>query len=80
MILQRKPKMSLFQLMESITWETAHEVVAQTKPLTPPPTHTSQLVPEDKKRKRDQKGKDVVEEGRGIPPPPKETEPRKGLN
>nr|POE71579.1 hypothetical protein CFP56_12804 [Quercus suber] len=76
MVLQRKAKTSLLELLESHAGGNVPEVAIQTKPLTPPPTKTSQPDPTDKKRKWDQKGKDVVEEGRGIPL--KETEPWKG--
>ena len=43
------------------------EVVIQTKPPTPFPAHPSQLDLADKKRKRDQKGQDVVEEREVVP-------------
>ncbi|KAL0001256.1 hypothetical protein SO802_015037 [Lithocarpus litseifolius] len=76
MVLQRKSKRSLLKLLESHAGGTVLKVAIQTKPPTPPPAQTSQPNPTDKKRKRDQKGKDVVEEGRGIPP--KEPEPQKG--
>ena len=49
------------------------EKAIQTKPLTPPSAQASQLDLVDKKRMRDQKGKKVVEEGKGLPS--KECEP-----
>ena len=49
------------------------EKAIQTKPLTPPSTQASQLDLVDKKRMRGQKGKEVVEEGKGLPS--KECEP-----
>lgn len=67
MVLQRKPKTSLLELLESHARGTVHEVAVQTKPPTPP-SQTFQLDPIDKKRKRDQKGKDVVEEKMSISP------------
>ena len=76
MVLQRKPKTSLLELLESHARRLVPEVAVQTRPPTPLPTHTSQLEPTDKKRKWDWKGKDVVEEGEVVPS--KELEPQKG--
>ena len=76
MVLQRKSKISFLELLESYVGGTVPKVVIQTKPPTPLLAQTSQPDPVDKKRKQDQKGKDVVEEGRGIPT--KEPEPHKG--
>lgn len=67
MVLQRKQKTSLLELLESHAEGSVPEVAIQTKPPTPFPTHTSEPNPANKKRKWDQKGKDVVEEGKVIP-------------
>ena len=61
------------EIMESQVEGKAPKVVNQAKhpslltPLDPQPD------PVDKKRKREQKGKDVIEEGQDVPP--KENEP-----
>ena len=67
MVLQKKPKMSLLELLESYAGGSVPEVAIQTRPPTPLPIHTSLLELADKKRKWDKKGKDVVEEGKVIP-------------
>ena len=67
MVLQRKAKTSLLELLESHAGGNALEVAIQTKPPSPPPSQASQVDPADKKRKRDPKDKEVVEEGRGLP-------------
>lgn len=76
MVLQPKTKTSLLKLLESHTWANVPEVVVQTKSPTPPPTQISQPDLADKNKKWDQKVKEVVEEGKGLPP--KEAEPQKG--
>ena len=75
MVLQRKSKTSLLELLESHVGGTVLEVAIQTRPPTPLPAHCSQPNPADNKRKRDRKGKDIVEEGDVIPS--KELEPQK---
>ena len=75
MVLQRRKKTSLFELLESYARRSTLEVAAQPWPLTPLPTHTSPLEQIDKKRKR--KGKDVFKEGGVVPS--KELEPQKGM-
>lgn len=50
-MLQRKPKTSLLELLESQAGGLVPEVVVQTRPPTPLPAHTSQPEPADKKRK-----------------------------
>jgi len=52
------------------------EKAVQPKPSTPHSSQVHQVNPLDKKRKRDQKGKEVVEEGRGFSS--KKFEPQKG--
>ena len=75
MRIQCKPRASLLEVMESQVGGKAPEVVAQTK-LPPLPTpHDPQQKIYDKKRKREQEGKEVVEERRGGLP--KEMEPQK---
>ena len=67
MVLQRKSKTSLLELLESHVEGTVPKVAVQTRPLTPLPTQTSQPNPTDKKRKQDRKCKEVGEEGEVIP-------------
>jgi len=62
--------------MESQAGGKAPEVAGQAKHPSLPTLHKPQLEPADKKRKREQKGKEVMEEGRGVPP--KEIEPQRG--
>ena len=76
MVLQSKPKTSLFELLKSHAGGSNPDVAVQTRPPTPFPVHTCLSEPTDKKRKRDKRGKDVVEEGEVIPL--KELEPQKG--
>ena len=76
MVLQRKTRSSLLDLLESHAGGYMPVKAIQTKPLTPSSTQASQPDPTDKKKKRDQKGKEVVEEGKGLPS--KEGEPQKG--
>ena len=75
MVLQRRKKTSLFELLESYAGRSTPEVAAQPWPPTPLPTHISPLEQIDKKRKR--KGKDVFKEGGVVPS--KEFEPQKGM-
>ena len=76
MVLQRKTRSSLLDLLESHAGGNMPKKAIQTKPPTPPNTQAPQHDPVDKKRKRDQKGKEVMEEGKGLPS--KEVEPQKG--
>lgn len=66
MVLQHKTSTSLQDLLESQIVGNVPEKVAQTKPPTPP--FTQALHPDlvDKKRKRDPKGKEVLEKGKAI--------------
>lgn len=66
MVLQRKPKTSLLELLESHAGGSVPEVAVQTRPPTPFPTYTSQPKLAEKKRKRDRESNDVVEEGKVI--------------
>ena len=72
-VIQHKTRSSLLDLLESHARGNMLEKAIQTKPLTPPSAQASQLDLVDKKRMRDQKGKKVVEEGKGLPS--KECEP-----
>ena len=76
MVLQCKTRTSLLDLLESHAGGNVHKVAIQAKPPTPPPSQASQIDPTDKKRKWDQKGKKVVEEGKGLPA--REVESQKG--
>ena len=78
MVLQRKTITSLLDLLESHAGGNVPEKVVQAKIPTLPPTQVSQPDPTDKKRKRDQKGKKVVEERRNLPS--KEAKPKEGAN
>ena len=59
--IQRKPKSSLLDLIESQPGRDAPGKATQTKPPTPPLTLPLQPGPADHKRKREPKGKEVVE-------------------
>lgn len=67
MVLQRKTKTSLLELLKSYAGGSIPKVAIQTRPPTPLPLHTSPSESADKKRKQDKKGKKVVEEGEVIP-------------
>ena len=75
-VLQRKTGSSLLDLLESHVGGNVPEKAIQTKPSTPPNTQAPQPNPTDKKMKRDQKCKEVMEEGKDLPS--KEAEPQKG--
>ena len=64
--IQRKPKSSLLDLIESQLGRDAPRKVTYTKPPIPPPALPSQMV--DLKRKREQKGKEVMGAGQTLPP------------
>lgn len=74
--LQCIPKTSLLNLLESYAGGNAPEKAVQPKPTTLSSTQVSQIDPTDKKRKRDQKGKEVMEERRNLPL--KEVESQRG--
>ena len=76
MKLQCKPKTSLLDLLESYVRGNAPKTAVQPKPTTLPSTKFFQTDLADKKRKRDSKGKEVMEERRYLPP--KEAEAQKG--
>ena len=76
MVLQHKMRTSLLDLLESHAGGNVPKKVVQVKLPTLPPTQVLQLDPANKKRKRDQKGKEVVEERKNLPP--KEVGPHKG--
>jgi len=67
MVLQRKPKMSLLELLKSHAGRSMPEVAVQTRPSTPLPVHTPSFEPAEKKIKWDRRSKDVVEEGEVFP-------------
>ena len=73
MVLQRKKKTSLLELLESHTGGFTLDIAIQTQPPTPLPVHTFSPKQANKKRKMDKKGKDVAEEGEVVPS--KELEP-----
>ena len=62
--------------MESQAGGKAPKVAGQAKHPSLPTLYDPQPKLANKKRKREQKGKDVMEEGRGVPP--KENEPQRG--
>ena len=81
--IQRKSKRSLLDLIESQPGKDAPRKPTQPKlpppppksPLPPPqPSLPSRLEPVDPKRKREQKGKEVLEAGRPRPTPEDETQ------
>ena len=76
MVLQRKMRTSLLGFLESHTGGNVPKKAVQPKPPALPSTQTSQLNLADKKRKRDPKGKEVLEERRNLPS--KEAEPQRG--
>ena len=64
--IQRKPKSSLLDLIESQPGRDASGKVTHTKPPTRPPAMPSQTA--DLKRKREQKEKEVIGVGQTLPP------------
>ena len=66
MVLQRKTRLSLLDLLESHAGGNMLEKTIQTKPLTPHLSQVPLAYPNDKKRKRDQKEKEVIEEVKGF--------------
>ena len=64
--IQRKPKSSLLDLIESQPGKDALGKAAHTKPPTPPTALPSQAA--DLKRKRELKGKEVMGAGQTLPP------------
>lgn len=65
--IQHKPKSSLLDLIDSQLGRYALGKAACTKPLTPPPA-LSPPQSADLKRKREQKGKEVMKAGQTLPP------------
>ena len=76
MEIQRKPRSTLQELLESQPGRDVPGKAAQTKLPTPPPNQTPRADPVDHKRKRVEKGKEVVEI-RGTHPF-QEVEPQRG--
>ncbi|KAL0002753.1 hypothetical protein SO802_016534 [Lithocarpus litseifolius] len=74
--IQYKSKTSLLEVMESQARGKESTAAGQAKHPCLPIPHDPQLEPADKKRKQEQNGKEVLEEGRGVPP--KENEPQRG--
>ena len=71
-VLQHK-NTSLLELLESHARGSTLEVAVHPRPPTPFPSCTSPAKPLEKKRKREEKGKETSEEGEV--PPPKDLEP-----
>lgn len=65
--IQCKPKTSLLDLIESQLGKDAPGKATQNKPSPPQPTLPFRLEPADLKRKRESKGKEVVETGKTHP-------------
>ena len=76
MVLQRKTRTSLLDLLESHVGGNMLEKAIQAKLSILPFTQVPQLDPAEKKRKRDEKGKEVMEERKNLPP--KEAKPQRG--
>ena len=76
--IQHKPRSTLQKLLESQPGANALRKAAQTKLPTLPPTQPLRSDPVDHKRKREQKGKEVVEVSKDHPS--QEVEPQKGAN
>ena len=64
--IQRKPRSTLQKLLQSQSGKDAPTKAPQTRLLTPPPTQPLRTNPIDPKR--DDKGKEVMEEGKNLPP------------
>ena len=76
MAIQHRPWGSLLEMMESQAKNKVPEATSQAElPYLPTPNDTQQEAAK-KKRKRETKGKDVLEEGRDVSS--KETEPQRG--
>ena len=65
--IQRKKSSTLQELLESQPGGHALRKEPQTRLSTPPPTQPFRADPTDHKRKREEKGKDVVETRRSQP-------------
>ena len=65
--IQRKQRSTLQELLESQPGENVPRKVPQTRLPTPPPAQPLRLEPADLKRKRKQKGNEVVEGGKTHP-------------
>jgi len=66
--IQRKPRSTLQELLESQLGRDAPTKTLHTRLPTPPPTHPLRTDPVDLKRKRDNKGNEVMEGGKNLPP------------
>ena len=66
--IQRKPRSTLQELLESQLGRDAPTKAPHTRLPTPPPTHPLRTDPVDLKRKRDNKGNEVIEGGKNLPP------------
>ena len=66
--IQRKKKSTLLELLESQPGKDAPTKAPQTKLPTPPLTQPPQIDLADPKRKREDKGKEVIEGGKNLPP------------
>ena len=67
MVLQCKKKACLLELLESHVGGFTPEVAVQPRSPTPFPTHTSPFKQPEKKRKGENKGKEVSENGEIAP-------------
>ena len=76
MVLQRKTRTNLLDLLESHVGGNMPEKAFHAKLSILPFTQVPQLDPAEKKRKRDQKGKEVMEERKNLPP--NKAEPQRG--
>ena len=65
--IQCKPRSTLQELLKSQPEGNSPRKVAQTRLTTPPPTQPFRPEPANLKRKREQKGKEVVEGGKTHP-------------
>lgn len=74
--IQWKQRSTLQELLESQPGRDALEKLAQTKLPPPPPVSTYRVDPINHKKKREEKGKEVMEMGKNVPP--KEVEPQRG--
>jgi len=71
--IQRRPRGNLLEMMESQARNKAPKAASQAKLPSLPTSHDIQQEAADKKKKRETRGKEVIEEGREVSS--KETEP-----
>ena len=64
--IERRPRGSLLEMMESQARNKAPETANQAKLLPLPISHDTHEEAVDKKRKREIRGKEVIEEGRDV--------------